>query len=129
MDFTDCFTATVKFEKNYDLFNLKFSCIKGKQIFCGCRLMMAAAAVTACTANYRPDPFDLLNANIEALAQDETDQGESGSCGYCYSGGPGATSCSIEAGTEILGLGASMGCSVTCSGSYYACCSLRCICC
>ena len=123
MDFTDCFTATVEFEKNYDLFNLKFSCIKEKQIFAD------AAAVTACTANYRPDPFDLLNANIEALAQDETDQGESGSCGYCYSGGPGATSCSIEAGTEILGLGASMGCSVTCSGSYYACCSLRCICC
>ena len=72
MDFTDYFTTTVKFEKNYDLFNLKFSCIKEKQIFCGCRLMMAAAAVTACTANYRPDPFDLLNANIEALAQDES---------------------------------------------------------
>ena len=33
VDFTDCFTATVKFEKNYDLFNLKFSCIKEKQIF------------------------------------------------------------------------------------------------
>lgn len=29
--------------------------------------MMATAAVTACTANYRPDPFDLLNADIEAL--------------------------------------------------------------
>ena len=52
--------------KNYDLFNLKFSCIKEKQIFAD------AAAVTACTANYRPDPFDLLNANIEALAQDES---------------------------------------------------------
>ena len=66
VDFTDCFTATVEFEKNYDLFNLKFSCIKEKQIFAD------AAAVTACTANYRPDPFDLLNANIEALAQDES---------------------------------------------------------
>lgn len=41
--------------------------------------MMATAAVTACTANYRPDPFDLLNANIEALAQDESlDPGEGG---------------------------------------------------
>lgn len=29
--------------------------------------MMATAAVTACMANYRPDPFDLLNADIEAL--------------------------------------------------------------
>jgi len=66
VDFTDCFTTTVKFEKNYDLFNLKFSCIKEKQIFAD------TAAVTACTANYRPDPFDLLNADIEALAQDES---------------------------------------------------------
>ena len=33
--------------------------------------MMAAVAVTACMANYRPDPFGLLNANIEALVQDE----------------------------------------------------------
>ena len=66
MDFTDCFTATVKFEKNYDLFNLKFSCIKEKQIFAD------AVAVTACTANYRPDPFDLLNASIGALTQDES---------------------------------------------------------
>ena len=77
VDFTDCFTATVEFEKNYDLFNLKFSCIKEKQIFAD------AAAVTACTANYRPDPFDLLNANIEALAQDESlDPGESYSGTY-----------------------------------------------
>ena len=77
MDFTDYFTTTVKFEKNYDLFNLKFSCIKEKQIFAD------AAAVTACTANYRPDPFDLLNANIEALAQDESlDPGESYSGTY-----------------------------------------------
>ena len=72
MDFTDCFTTTVKFEKNYDLFNLKFSCIKEKQIFAD------TAAVTACTANYRPDPFDLLNANIEALVQDENPNCENG---------------------------------------------------
>ena len=44
--------------------------------------MIAAAAVTACMANYLPDPFDLLNANIEALAQDESlDPGESGNQG------------------------------------------------
>ena len=46
--------------------------------------MMAAAAVTACTANYRPDPFDLLNANIEALVQDESlDPGEGRDFIYC----------------------------------------------
>ncbi len=45
--------------------------------------MMATVAVTACTANYRPDPFDLLNADIEALAQDESlDPGESYSGKY-----------------------------------------------
>ena len=44
--------------------------------------LIAAAAVTACMANYLPDPFDLLNANIEALAQDESlDPGESGNQG------------------------------------------------
>ena len=72
---------TVKFEKNYNLFNLKFSCMKKKLIFAGAVVLMAAAAVTAYMANSRPDPFDLLNANIEALAQDETDQGESGDQG------------------------------------------------
>ena len=44
--FTDFFTATVKFEKNYDLFNLKFSCIKEKQIFADAVVLMATAAVT-----------------------------------------------------------------------------------
>ena len=29
-------------------------------------------------ANYRPDPFDLLNANIEALVQDENPNCENG---------------------------------------------------
>ena len=53
--------------------------MKKKLIFAGAVVLMAAAAVTAYMANYRPDPFDLLNANIEALAQDETlEPGESG---------------------------------------------------
>lgn len=46
--------------------------MKKKLIFAGAVVLMAAAAVTAYMANYRPDPFDLLNANIEALAQDES---------------------------------------------------------
>lgn len=61
--------------------------------------MIAAAAVTACMANYRPDPFDLLNANIEVLAQDESlDPGEGRDFIYCiYNpnyGGPGIFVCS-----------------------------------
>ena len=46
--------------------------MKKKLIFAGAVVLMAAAAVTAYMANYRPDPFDLLNADIEALAQDES---------------------------------------------------------
>ena len=57
--------------------------MKKKLIFAGAVVLMAAAAVTAYMANYRPDPFDLLNANIEALAQDESlDPGESYSGKY-----------------------------------------------
>ena len=46
----------------------------------------------------------------------------------CYSGGLGARSCSISAGTNIAGMGVSAGCSVTCDEGYYACCSLQCTC-
>ena len=102
MGFTDFFTATVKFEKNYNLFNLKFSCMKKKLIFAGAVVLMAAAAVTAYMANYRPDPFDLLNADIEALAQDESlDPGESSTSKwltmsrYC-SGGSMEWACSCK---------------------------------
>lgn len=57
--------------------------MKKKLIFAGAVVLMAAAAVTAYMANYRPDPFDLLNANIEALAQDESlDPGKSYSGKY-----------------------------------------------
>ncbi len=101
-NFTDYFAATVKFEKNYNLFNLKFSCMKKKLIFAGAVVLMAAAAVTAYMSNYRPDPFDLLNANIEALAQDESlDPGESSTSKwltmsrYC-SGGSMEWACSCK---------------------------------
>lgn len=58
--------------------------MKKKLIFAGAVVLMAAAAVTAYMANYRPDPFDLLNANIEALAQDESlDPGEGRDFIYC----------------------------------------------
>ncbi len=47
---------------------------------------------------------------------------------YCYNGGPGSTSCSIEGGLDILGVGVSASCSVSCMGGYYACCGIRCTC-
>ncbi len=59
--------------------------MKKKLIFAGAVVLMAAAALTAYMANYRPDPFDLLNANIEALAQDESlDPGESNGKRECF---------------------------------------------
>jgi hypothetical protein len=47
---------------------------------------------------------------------------------YCDSGGRGSLSCSIQAGATILGISVSIGCSVSCSSNYYACCTMRCTC-
>lgn len=46
----------------------------------------------------------------------------------CYNGGPGSTSCSIEAGIQIAGYGVSGGGSVSCESGMYACCGLSCTC-
>lgn len=72
-----------------------------------------------------------MKANVEALTLDEPGGGGGGGndCPYCYNGGPGATSCSIDAGIEIAGWGVSGACSVSCKGEYYACCGIRCTCC
>ena len=54
--------------------------------------------------------------NIEALCSSEDPR--------CISGGPGATSCSIDAGVAGVGVGCSVGC-----GRGYACCgAMGCIC-
>lgn len=45
----------------------------------------------------------------------------------CYSGGPGTSTCEIPAGIDINGE-TTVGCSVTCSDGYYACCGLTCKC-
>ena len=65
---------------------------------------------------------DLLLADIETLASDEAWNP------YCYNGGEGSTSCSIEGGLSILEYGVSAGCSVSCEDGYYACCGIRCTC-
>ena len=98
--FTDFFTATVKFEKNYNLFNLKFSCMKKKLIFAGVVVLMATAAVTGFAISDRSNTFDLLNANVEALANGETATTWNciGNTGDCYA------SCGI-CGTSVSGKG------------------------
>lgn len=98
--FTDFFTATVKFEKNYDFFNLKISCIKEKLIFAGAVVLMATAAVTGFAISDQSNTFDLLNANVEALANGETATTWNciGNTGDCYA------SCGI-CGTSVSGKG------------------------
>lgn len=98
--FTDFFTATVKFEKSYDLFNLKISCIKEKLIFAGAVVLMVAAAVTGFAISDQSNTFDLLNANVEALANGETATTWNciGNTGDCYA------SCGI-CGTSVSGKG------------------------
>lgn len=80
----------------------------------------AIVAVSSVNANSSSEMSDLMMKNLEVLTKNESSD--------CWNGGPGATQCSIEAGTEILGVGVSAGCSVTCGDGYYACCSLRCVC-
>lgn len=98
--FTDFFTATVKFDKNYDFFNLKISCIKEKLIFAGAVVLMATAAVTGFAISDQSNTFDLLNANVEALANGETATTWNciGNTGDCYA------SCGI-CGTSVSGKG------------------------
>ena len=63
----------------------------------------------------------LALANVEALASESSKP-------FCYAGGTGSSSCSIDAGVTIAGYGVAGGCSVSCNSGYYACCSLRCVC-
>ena len=62
----------------------------------------------------------ILFQNVDLLAESEGSD--------CYSGGPGSSNCTIEAGVKFLGIEIKVGCSVTCGEGYYACCGLRCVC-
>lgn len=64
--------------------------------------------------------MSLYAQNLEALAAPESK--------YCYNGGPGSSSCTIDGGIDIAGFGVSAACSVSCNSGYYACCTLRCTC-
>lgn len=62
------------------------------------------AAMVAFNLNVNSDTnelSDLNMSNIEALANGES--------GGCYAGGVGSSSCSIDAGIEILGVGVAGG--------------------
>jgi hypothetical protein len=90
----------------------------------GLALVAAAALTTISTinANSTLELSDLMTKNLEALTRMEPSEP------YCYNGGPGATTCSIDGGINIAGYGVSAACSVGCGDGYYACCTLRCTC-
>ena len=81
------------------------------------------------TSNNKLNPnfslSDVININ---QAHAESGVGCSGGTAiYCYNGGCGSSSCSIDAGISILGCGVTTGGSVTASSdNYFACCTLRC---
>ncbi len=81
-------------------------------------LLLAISTILVVKTSNSVSSFDL---NVEALAD-----GESSST--CYSGGKGAISCEIASGIDLGERGISGGCSVTCGGSYYACCDIHCSC-
>jgi len=81
-------------------------------------LLLTLSTILVVKTGNSVSSFDL---NVKALAD-----GESSS--ICYSGGKGAISCEIASGIDLGERGISGGCSVTCGGSYYACCDIHCSC-
>ena len=110
-----------------------------KKILYGIVAMMTIAlgSVKAYEGLTQNNMSALMMENIEALTNGEatgtgTGSGEGGGSGddffMCYNGGPGSQSCSIAGGIEIVGVGVTAACSVSCYEGYYACCGIRCQC-
>lgn len=72
---------------------------------------------------------DNWNSYWEINAKMLNDTDDRTVCENCYNGGIGSTSCSVEGGIEIVGFGTTASCSVTCADGFFACCSIKCICC
>ena len=89
-----------------------------KVFYVSIALLLALSVGFVVKTGMSSSSFDL---NVEALAD-----GESSS--DCYSGGRGATSCTIASDIQLGDRGVSGGCSVVCGVSYYACCDTRCSC-
>lgn len=84
-------------------------------------LILTVLLLTCASTLIFSEKESFFNKNISALAALNPKP-------FCYSGGPGSISCSIEAGINIAGYGLSGGCSVACRDGFYACCTLRCTC-
>lgn len=83
-------------------------------------IIVLVLSITILALSQKRSRSNMLDLNVALLAESEE--------GNCHSGGPGSTQCSINAGTTIIGVGVSAGCSVTCGAGYYACCGLTCTC-
>lgn len=79
-----------------------------------------AISLSAAFVSNRFNKNSIFFQNVDLLAENEGSD--------CYSGGPGSSNCTIEAGVKFLGIEIKVGCSVTCGEGYYACCGLRCVC-
>ena len=89
-------------------------------------LVVSIATVVGVKAyNYYSMP-ELMKANLETLEDPEYNFPI---CTKCHSGGEGTEACSINGGIEIVGVGVTEGCSVSCQGDYFACCATECRCC
>ena len=98
--------------------------MKNKFVLSAAGAVLLAASVTTFVSgvNKSNDSMDdLFKANVEALARNEVGK-------KCISGGPGAMECSIGAGIDVVGVGVTYECSVTCGSGYYACCGVGCSC-
>lgn len=87
-----------------------------KSIICLIALICANVSVTIMAQN------ENSKLKVETVNNDDNTYKD------CFSGGYGASECSIKAGADLGELGTSVGCSVTCVPVTYACCGIRCVC-
>lgn len=100
-------------------------CMNKKIIFLSLLLVSINLFVAASKQQQKQTTNQTITLNgVEILDNREHDTGEK----FCYSGGKGSKSCSIEGGIEILGCGITLGCSVECDIGFYSCCGIRCTC-
>ena len=93
-----------------------------------CTAILFSMAIGYLNNSSKQEENPLLLTDVEALSVEGDAASDDSFNPYCYNGGKGSASCSIEGGITIAGYGVSGGCSVSCHEGYYACCGIRCTC-
>ena len=83
------------------------------------RLMLLAAAFMGIVASVSGQQMKIIPDHPLVNAK---------SVNECVAGGPGSTSCTINANVQVENFGIGGNCSVSCQGDYYACCGYTCRC-